>query len=199
MKLKTTTAGENYLHKILWVTVERQMENAEGNPKGAFYDYLAAMVFASHALEAYLNFLGDRLSPKMWAKERGHREIGTFYGKLIKVLELCGMSEPDRACRPYSTVRALKDLRDLIAHAKVEHFGSTIDHEREEEPERHVAKLDSMVTPEKARKAVDDTLAFANALHQAARPKITATDPWFGEQAFDGVLGHSSFHTRRAN
>src|SRR4051794_8056667 len=114
--------GEHLLHRILWQVVERQLSNASKNPSGSFYDDLAAMVFASHALEAYVNFVGERLDPEFWKDERIHFRATGFAGKLSKILELCGIEEPSKTERPYSTVWTLKALRDRIAHAKPERF-----------------------------------------------------------------------------
>ena len=62
--VRTSVEGERFLHKDLWRVVERQLDHALGTPRGAFYDDLVAMVFALHALEAYLNFVGERVAPE---------------------------------------------------------------------------------------------------------------------------------------
>jgi hypothetical protein len=194
--LRTTVSGEGFLHRKLWIVVRRQIEHATEKPKGASYDHLATMVFASHALEAYFNFVGERLAPDFWKDERKHFRATGFAGKVKKVLELCTIPEPDKNSRPYRTIWELKELRDLIAHAKIEKFFEAIDHSDDETPERYKTPLDLMVTPEKARVAADDVREFANMIHTAARRLVR--DLWFGETAFEGVLRRASGRTTLA-
>jgi hypothetical protein len=194
---RSTIEGRRFLHKELWRVVERQLEYSKANPKGAFYDDLVAMVFALHALEAYLNYVGQLLAPEIWKDEREffRREpYRGFDGKVRKVLELAGLREPDRAFRPYKTVWALKDLRDLMAHAKPEDFLLEVDHHVDDVPPLLTTKLDSVVTASAALEARDDVSAFAQSIHSAAASKIS--DIWFRDSAFGGVLQYSSSSTR---
>jgi hypothetical protein len=115
---KTTVDGERFIHNILWIVVQRQIEHAKEKPQGAYYDCLAAMVFASHALEAYLNFVGERLAPVFWKDEREYFRRTGFAGKVRKILELCGIPEPDKDNRPYCTIWQLKKLRDSMLTRK---------------------------------------------------------------------------------
>ena len=70
----TSVEGERFIHKELWRVVIRQLEHAKANPSGAFYDDLVAMTFAFHALEAYLNYVGEKLAPDMPAWMAGQAE-----------------------------------------------------------------------------------------------------------------------------
>src|SRR6476661_401985 len=118
--VRTDIEGSRFLHKELWRVVARQLEHGQSTPAGAFYDDLVAMVFALHALEAYLNYVGEHLAPRIWKDERNffHNEpYRGFDGKIRKILELTHIAEPERDQRPYSTVWLLKDLRDQISHA----------------------------------------------------------------------------------
>jgi len=194
-KARTTVEGERFLHKDLWRVVERQLEHAVGTPQGAFYDDLVAMVFALLALEAYLNFLGERVAPEIWKDERNFfrkEPYRGFDGKLRKVLELVGVPEPARDIRPYSTVWFLKDLRDLIAHAKPMRFTNAIEHEVDQEPSIFHSPLRDVITRENAERARDDIKTFIESIHAAAIPKVS--DIWFGPAAFGGTVQHSSSH-----
>ena len=113
MQVVTTHEGENFTHRLLWCVVARQIENAKAQPNGSLYDDMAAMVFAFHAFEAYLNFLGIRLAPDLWNDERNFfrkEPYRGFEGKVRKISELCQLVEPERQARPYSTIWNLKDL-----------------------------------------------------------------------------------------
>lgn len=193
---RTTIEGQRFLHKDLWRVVKRQLEYSKANPKGAFYDDLVAMVFALHALEAYLNYVGEHLAPEVWIDERNYfrREPNRgFDGKLRKVLELCGLPEPSREARPYKTVWDLKTLRDLMAHAKPERLLLDVHHHVDEEPPLLNTPLDEAVTAEKAQQAYEDISSFAQSIHSAAGPKIR--DIWFGDLAFGGALQFGSGST----
>jgi hypothetical protein len=190
--LRTRVSGEFFLHKELWRVVNRQIEHAAANPQGAFYDDLVAMVFASHALEAFLNCAGARLAPDFWKNERQHFRASGFAGKLQKVLKLCGLSEPDKSIRPYKTVWELKALRDRIAHAKPERFSGTFDHSDPIELPMYRAPLDGLVTHDAALRAAEDIKAVAELIHGAAKGKVEGDDPWFQTSALEGALYHST-------
>lgn len=193
---RTTIEGERFLHLDLWCVVRRQLEHGLAQPKGSFYDDLVAMVFALHTLEAYLNFAGERLAPDIWKDERNffrNEPYRGFDGKLRKVLELVEMSEPSRNVRPYSTVWLLKDIRDLIAHAKPLKFGSVVDHSVDEEQQFTRSPLAELVSRANAERARDDIESFVEMIHAAARPKVS--DVWFGPVALGGPLQYSSSHT----
>ena len=191
-RVATTIVGERFTHKELWRIVVRQLEHGRTIRQGAFYDDLVAMVFAFHALEAYLNYIGEHLAPAIWKDERNffrNEPFRGFDGKIRKVFELVGLSEPARNVRPYSSVWLLKDLRDLIGHGKVERVATIVEHEVDEPQPWMKTKLDSFVTEENAQMAHDDVKAIGQLIHDAAYPKVR--DIWFGRLAFEGPLQHS--------
>jgi hypothetical protein len=198
--VKTTFEGESYLHKILWRVVQRQIEHSEDRPKGPFDDHrIVIMVFAFHTLEAYLNFVGERLDPELWDNERNEKSISSFSGKMAKVLGLCNIREPDKDSRPYRTVLELKKLRDMIAHGKIEKFSEVVDDAHDSPLQRYETSLDRLVTPVNACIAVDDTREFIDMVHKAALslPNVRqlVDEHRFPETPFDGVLGHTRWQT----
>lgn len=179
--------------------VARQLEHSTQVPTGAFYDDMITMIFAFHAFEAYLNYVGDRLAPHVWKDERNYfrkEPYRGFDGKIRKVLELCEIAEPDRLTRPYSTVWLLKDLRDLIAHGKTEKIAQLIEHSHDEEAPWMRTPLDALVTNDNAHRAHDDIKLVAHQINDAARPKIE--DVWFSHMPFEGVLQHSERSSKSA-
>jgi hypothetical protein len=185
--------GEIYIHRKLWAVVSRQIENATKNPRGAFYDHLAAMIFAFHTLEAYLNFIGEQLAPSIWRDERNFfrkEPYRGFDGKVRKILELCSITEPDRSNRPYSTIWCLKDLRDLIAHGKPEKFSYFVDHYADEEPSLYKEPFNDLVTHENAYYAVEDIKSFIEMIHSAA--KALVNDEYFCSKALGAIFQHST-------
>jgi hypothetical protein len=99
MKIKTAREEERLVHPVLWLVANRQLERAKAKPRGAQYDHTAAMVFAFHAYEAYINFIGTRLALEIWRKELDIP--GGCNGKLHKVFDLCGLPQPDESEEPF--------------------------------------------------------------------------------------------------
>ena len=154
------------------------------------------MMFAFHTLEAYLNFAGHKLAPEIWATERDYfrkEPYRGFDGKIRKIISLVGIIEPDRTVRPYSSIWLLKELRDLIAHAKLELFSGTIEHPEDEEPTLQLSQVAALVTRENVLHTSSDVENFIEMLHQAARPFVA--DKWFGDKALKGAIQHSGAHT----
>jgi hypothetical protein len=88
--LETTYEGEDLPHRLMWAIVAEQAECAKqerdwGKPS------LIAMVFAFHAMEAYLNYVGPRLAPELWENERESFRGCGFKGKLREVMERAGL------------------------------------------------------------------------------------------------------------
>ena len=196
MKVTTSTEGETFIHKVLWQVVEREIEAAEANRQGSFYDDPVAMTFAFLALEAYLNFVGERLDPKLWHNERKHFRASGFAGKLRAVMKLAGIAEPDHKTRPHVTIWALKELRDRIAHAKPEKFSGTHEHDADELTPWDKNLLHRRVTHENACNAKEDVKTFAATLDTAAA-KMLPDDIWFGRTPFDGPTQYSTGQTKR--
>jgi hypothetical protein len=193
---RTSIEGEVFLHKELWRVVNRQIERAETNPVGAFYDDLVAMVFAFHTLEAYLNCAGERIAPEFWKDERVHFRSTGFAGKLRKILELCNVPEPDKNTRPYSTVWQLKILRDRIAHARPERFSDDfVDANDSDVNALFRAPLGGVITHENARKAAEDIKGLIWQIHHAAKPLIHDDDLWFVAHPLEGALSYSTGST----
>jgi hypothetical protein len=192
--LVTEISGDIFLHRYVWRVVERQLEHAQINPTGSFYDHLVAMVFAFNTLEGYLNYVGSHLAPKLWEDERNEKSIRSFSGKAAKVFELCGIPEPNKAARPYKTIWELQGLRDKIAHPKPIPFSKKFHHTDEEPaPSPNHVPLDELVSLEKVRTTVHDVRELMAAIHAAARIKID--DVWFGEEGLGGPLSHATGST----
>lgn len=191
MEVLTNNTGENFTHKMLWSVCIRQIRHMRSSPIGETYDAISAMIFASHAFEAYLNYLGERLAPEIWIDERNYfrREpYRGFHGKVRRVFELCEIPEPARDVTSYSTIWTLKDLRDIIAHGKTESFKTHYAHSISIDPPPFRGRFRNLVSTKKAEQAQVHTEAVARLLHAAAKTKVT--DPWFGDEPFEGIQGY---------
>lgn len=188
--LKTTFDGEVLLHRLLWQIVEEEQSRAGDLERGWFNPSLVAMIFAFHTVEAYLNYVGERLAPDIWKKERNffrNEPYGGFEGKLRKVLELVGLQwAPGKT--PLATILQLKTLRDLIAHGKPEKLKAEISHPEGTEPPVLASTLRKMVTPRgKLKSMLSDVQEFLVKIHDAAKSRLKVRDHWFGEHPLKGT------------
>lgn len=192
--LKTTSEGEALPHRFLWEIVEEQAKLASDREREWSKPALVAMVFAFHTVEAYLNFVGERLAPEVWRDERNYFRREPYRGwdgKLRKVMELVGMPCPDLVKRPLKTILELRELRDLIAHPKPEKLTREIVHDDGTEAPSLVSTLRSKFTPkDRLTRAVHDVEQFLNRVHALAAPKVN--DSWFGSEALRGPHQYSS-------
>lgn len=192
----TTFEGESLLHRELWRVVEQQCTFSAEQNSGTFYTNVAAMVFAFHTVEAYLNFVGEKLDPSTWRIEREYfrnEPYRGFAGKLRKVMEMVGLSLPE-SNRPLRTIYELKNLRDLIAHAKPEKLIGEVSQTDDLALPLVTATLQQLVTESARLLAVTDVEQFLNAIHVRAKPKIA--DVWFGDEALRGTAYHMLHSTK---
>jgi hypothetical protein len=155
------------------------------------------MVFAAHSLEGYLNFIGDKILPELWQKER---EIeGGFEGKLARILQECGLNKFEKGRRPYSTVTELTTLRNNLAHPKTKKQPKRrkIYPEGKEPPLFPKPYLATLVTHEKALRARDDVKCIVDRIHAAVVAKFPALH--LGDDGLEGIIGQHSYTARRAD
>ncbi len=186
---RTTYKGEEILHRLLWRIVEEESQRSAQSEQGWFNPALVAMVFAFHTIEAYLNYVGERLAPEIWKDERNYfrkQPYRGWEGKLQKVLELVSMPWSP-ASPPLSTVLELRQLRDLIGHGKPEKLAGEVIHPLGTEAPFLSSTIWQMVTPnEKLQPVLSDVQAFLCQVHFSASPKLKVDDIWFGKHPLHG-------------
>jgi hypothetical protein len=185
--------GEEYLHRDTWSVVNRQIDHAEGKNEGALYDDLVAMVFALYSLEGYLNFLGDKVAPDLWGREKEVFSQTGISGKLSKLCEICGISDFDEG---RSTVILLKNLRDRIVHPKIQKTKPPpvkFSDGRNPPlfPKSYLAKL---VSHPKALRARNDIKDVVDRLHSAAILRFPHEG--LGQDGLEGIFSSRSSSIR---
>lgn len=184
-------SGEEYVHKAVWQVVLRQFAHAEAHPRGAMYDYLVAMLFASHALEGYANYLGEKVAPDLWMDERERFRATGVAGKLAALHECCGLEVPAKGRRPMSTIRELKRLRDGIAHPRMRVTTTTTPFVESREPPLFARSwLGTAVTAARARRAKEDVEAIVARLHAATLARFPMAR--LGPDSLDGIMAMRS-------
>lgn len=198
MKIETLIDGENFMHRTLWLVADRAAAQAEAQPMGSIHDHLIVMVFSLLAFEAYLNFLGDRLDPALWKDESNPKsEVHRFKPKIRKVFDLIGKAEPEADQRPYLTIWQLRQLRDSIAHGKVQRWATKEVSDSADEPPwsglKHI--FDGKVSAAEAVQARDDVQELARQMHKEAGKArgpdgtLIGNSLGFGPEPFVGVHG----------
>ncbi|WP_158743637.1 hypothetical protein [Acidisphaera sp. L21] len=184
-------SGEEFIHKAVWLVVKRQLEHAEKHPKGALLDHLVSMVFCSHALEGYANFLGEKVAPEIWKDERELFARTGLMGKLEALDQICGLPHLQRGRRPWSTIRELKRLRDGIAHPRTKVTRTTTEYmDGKEPPLFPKSYFEEAVSLAKATRAAEDVAAIADRLHAAAANRFP--NAGLLPEALEGILSMRS-------
>ncbi len=115
MEVELERSVKDYIHNDianaahhLMKTIEARLEKDDRD--GIFLDMMAALTMIAFAVEANLNFIGDRVVEDWKERQSGEK-------KWAQVLEKLGI-EADYTQRPFSTMEELRKFRDTLAHGK---------------------------------------------------------------------------------
>jgi hypothetical protein len=133
------------------------------------FDCMACATMIAFAFEAYLNFFGAKLVNPWNERQR-------LNDKIKQVLEALKLA-PDWNGRPFSGVRAMKELRDIFAHGKPQTF------EMDKVVEAEVGELDGkrydlgpewekLWTPDIVLAAYEDLEASWKAMFEASGMQV---------------------------
>jgi hypothetical protein len=196
VSLKTTYVGEQFAHRLLWHIAEQESKRAtEFEGEGWSFTSLVAMVFAFLTVEAYLNYVGERLAPEIWERERTFFRKSGFNGKLLKIRQL--VDAPDEP--HFQALAELKELRDRIAHGKPQKLSGEELHAHGTEAAAPIPTINQMVTPKsKMQSALKNVERCIQDIHALAKPRLKIYDPWFDGDPLRGVF-HWSLHSTSVN
>lgn len=115
LKAKVTGKADVYLHNHLansayWFKQQIEKKIESGDRSGIAFDYLACATAIAFTNEAHINFFGIKCV-------KGFIEREYFEGKVARVFTAFKMPIVWET-RPLSSVKAIKDLRDTLAHGK---------------------------------------------------------------------------------
>ena len=148
------------------------LDKAKKDPEGAFYQWMASLVFTAFMLEAFLNHIGQRVF-KCWSDlERGLSPSE----KLNLIVEKLGI-EKDDGKRPFLTVSGLFKCRNSVAHGKtvylkpekqviVVHLSRAFDDEHSRE--RLETPWEEYCSLENAERALEDAESICRTIHEAS-------------------------------
>lgn len=163
---------------ILWIAATTQRDligKVEDKDQKLALRY-SSLILSFFALEAYLNHLGQRIRPQIWQNERAYfsgrkaingRKYRGVLGKLEYLAQECSCPF-DGSERPMSTIKILKEFRDLVAHGKTE--DKTIDESCRigERPPIRKGRITKHVEAEFVDRALQDVENLIQGLHQGA-------------------------------
>ncbi len=108
------------LHDVLWSGADHLARRpADDDPQPAV-TVMGALMLTHAALEAYLNYVGTRLAPEVWAEEKTTFTATPYRGVLGKLNWLCERLEiaQDWGVQPWQSLKALDTWRNKLAHGK---------------------------------------------------------------------------------
>ena len=155
------------IHASLWHTSRCLLERGQEQEKASFHQFMASLVFTAFTLEAYLNWLGDKLFAH-W----GYLERLSPKEKLAVISDQLNVAV-DNGQRPWQTVKPLFGFRNDIAHGKPEAIATkTVEpiNDRLDEKMGQIARTDweNYCTQENAERAREDVAQILEQFHTAA-------------------------------
>ena len=166
-KQKAKVVGEYFTHNTLWRTAKRFLDDGRAEPKGSFYPFLASVVFAYFAFEAFLNTALREVDPDTWKNERRFFSRGKYRGGTMgkfRFLALKSGAPFDVSSRPVQTLVEMTRARNFLAHARVDEYDVVVAAERLDDPKWVQGKLDQYSSEHFATRAIEDIEKAADAL-----------------------------------
>jgi len=187
------TTEEIYTHEFMWRTGVALFKNAESaEPSDKFDFYISALLFYYLAYEGFINFSGQVLLPKIWAKEkeyfRGDNSgIDNKIEEIVKNVQDNGIPfEWKKGEDPYQTIKNLENFRHAIVHGKV------IVNEYKTIPQNDGGHIqwkmpwDKFISPEEIKKSKKAIESFCESLRLVMHQ--CSDHPHLSHVAFQGVL-----------
>jgi hypothetical protein len=118
---------EIYSYEILWDASQSALKMAEIGDERIRPDHLAihSLLTGFFAFEGFLNFVGEEIAEEAWAEERKFFSSSKYRGIIGKVEYLFSKFpdvELDKNSECYLTFKDLKDIRDRLAHNRVNRY-----------------------------------------------------------------------------
>jgi hypothetical protein len=186
-KVATVTKQRDVrIHASHWHTSWCLLERGQEQQKASFHQFMASLVFTAFTLEAYLNWLGDKLFPHWSYLERlNPKEKLAVISDQLKV-------NVDNGQRPWQTVKPLFGFRNDIAHGKPETVTTTSVEPIDENLDQKIGQLartdwENFCTRENAERVREDVEEILKILHGAANLKDDLGPLSGGFQTYDAI------------
>lgn len=109
-----------HMHEILWSGATHMSRLPAEDDTQPAYALMGALMLIHSAFGAYLNFVGARAAPEVWADEKSRFTTPPYRGVLGKLNWLCEKLEveQDWGAQPWQSLKALDAWRNRLAHGK---------------------------------------------------------------------------------
>ena len=186
MKARVRKERDVRIHANLWHTSMCLLKKGQEEERASFHQFMGSLVFTAFTLEAYLNWLGDKLFPHWRYLERlNPRE------KLEVITDQLSLNV-DFGGRPWQVMKDLFNFRNDIAHGKPENLATETVEQVDDDFDDKMGRADQtrwekFCTRENAERAREDVAKILETLHSAA--KLEDPGPFFrGFRSHDATL-----------
>jgi hypothetical protein len=175
---RVTKRRDVRVHGELWHTSGVLLKHGQQQPSGSIHQFRASLVFTAFALEAYLNWLGQKQA-QTWKRKRLSPRA-----KTEAVASRLGI-QVDFDIRPWCIVADLFGFRNKLAHGNSQPLQSESIEPVDEELDTKLGILlttdwEEFCTETNAIRAREDVKAIAEGLHVAANfDQSESRDPFF--------------------
>jgi hypothetical protein len=188
-QLSKLGCGEYFNYRILWDGALRLHDVGKERDEG-FHFELAACLFIYLAFEGFVNFLGGRLFPDEWKKEKDifsskSKQPGTL-GKYIYLANRCKINIAKNK-RPFQTLSVLEKRRHAIVHSRTELINKIVEYDKQVKVIPTILTYGDTAFVERALEDVD---YIADQLYEAAQKLYSPHIVGHGQKAFVGMIGH---------
>jgi hypothetical protein len=177
MRVKLTSDQAIYIHNDLsnaaFYFKNRIAERLkQKDHEGIYHEMLAGLTMTAFAMEANINFIGDKVVGTAW----NEREA---YWKKVKLIFGTLKINADFQKRPYSSIEKLQKLRDALAHGKPERVAEQKivvgTYDELEAQQRQSGSWEKMVTVDNVMEWFDDIDAIWKGLLIASKIEVFDT------------------------
>lgn len=157
-------------HAYLWHTSLFLRDRGRKEEAGSSHQFRASLIFTAFALEAYLNWLGDKLFPHWDYLERL---------KIKEKLDLLSAQfgvQINNGARPWQTIKDVFAFRNDLAHGRPDALTSTATEPIDEHLDKKIGEWqrtwwETYCTGENAERAIEDIGEVIRTLHKAAKQR----------------------------
>jgi len=151
-----------YLRQVSW----HALEEAKEKEKSSYLNLMTSLVFSAFTIEAYLNYLGEKIIPFWSTIERNLSPA-----KKLEAIAIQLAQPIDFGRRPFQSFNSIFQVRDLLAHARTEYMKDESIQVLSENgtPKLPQAKWQEQITIENVQRYLDDTKEMIEHLHHASR------------------------------
>lgn len=179
---------EIYTHEYLWRSGSKLFEHAEKNKEGSFYFLLPSLLLSYMAFEAFINFCGFVILPKLWMDEKKNFKGSGIEGKLDEIVKELPDFDWKKGEAPYQNIKKVGNFRDIVSHGKVEASSFVAERKEDMSHMQLQASWDTYISVEEIKRARADIKSFCQSLLIELRKKEECDHSQLKYDAFEGPL-----------